>query len=181
MKNIYLIRHCTAAGQHPDSPLTRDGLRQAVQLKDFFISQNIDCDRIISSPYLRAIDSIRPYAEQIGLPIDVDERLKERILSDRPIDDWLDVLEQSFHDHHFRLPGGESAYDALTRAKDVFASLDEHEDVMNVMIVSHGNLIALVLQQLDEAYGFDQWKQLRNPDIYKICYDENVVSVECIW
>src|SRR5699024_6472975 len=96
MKNIYLIRHCTAAGQHPDSPLTRDGLRQAVQLKDFFISQNIDCDRIISSPYLRAIDSIRPYAEQIGLPIDVDERLKERILSDRPIDDWLDVLEQSF-------------------------------------------------------------------------------------
>src|SRR5699024_6462200 len=147
MKNIYLIRHCTAAGQHPDSPLTRDGLRQAVQLTDFFISHNSDCERIISSTHLRPIDSMRPYAEQIGLPIDVDERWKERILSDRPIDDWLDVLAQSFHDPHFRLPGGESAYDALTRAKDVFASLDEHEDVMNVMIVSHGNLIALVLQQ----------------------------------
>src|SRR5699024_7632511 len=150
-------------------------------LKDFFISQNIDCDRIISSSYLRAIDSIRPYADQICLPIDVDERLKERILSDRPIDDCVDVLELSFHDDLFSLPDGESAYDALKRAKDVFASLDEHEDVMNVMIVSHGNFIALVLQQLDEAYGFDQWKQLRNPDIYKICYDENVVSVECIW
>src|SRR5699024_1485440 len=129
MKHIYLIRHCTAAGQHPDSPLTTDGLRQAVQLKDIFISHNIDCDRLISSPYLRAIHSIRHSAEQIGLPSDVDERLRDRILSDRPIDDWLDVLEQSFHDHHFGLPRGESAYDALTRAKDVFASLDEHEDV----------------------------------------------------
>src|SRR5699024_4725361 len=123
MKNIYLIRHCTAAGQHPDSPLTRDGLRQAVQLKDFFISQNIDCDRIISSPYLKAIHSIRTYAYHISVPIDVDERLKARISSDRAIDDWLDVLEQSFHDQHFHIPDRESAYDELRRAKDVFASL----------------------------------------------------------
>ncbi|HEX6593515.1 MAG TPA: histidine phosphatase family protein [Bacillota bacterium] len=182
MKNIYLIRHCCASGQHPDSPLTKIGLRQANKLKDFFISRNIVCDRIISSPYLRAVDTIRPYAEYMGIPIDIDNRLKERVISEHPLDDWLDVLEQSFRDHDFRLPGGESAKDTIKRANDLLHTIFDCEDVTNVMIVSHGNLIALVLQQFNNADGFEQWKQLRNPDIYKITLDDNtVLSVDCIW
>src|SRR5690606_39892183 len=61
-KNIFVVRHCKAAGQHPEAKLTRQGINQALSLVSFF--SNYDIDRIISSPYTRAIQSITPYGER---------------------------------------------------------------------------------------------------------------------
>lgn len=174
------MRHCSAGGQHKDSPLTTEGMRQA-QLLSFFLSDhNFSIERIISSPYLRAIESVKPYAESKGLNIEIDDRLKERILSDEPVDDWLDVLERSFIDHDYHLPGGESANVAVHRAnqviKDVFNTEESH-----VMLVTHGNLLALILKQYDEKFGFDQWKELRNPDIYTITCEQDSYSIDRLW
>ncbi|SEQ28166.1 2,3-bisphosphoglycerate-dependent phosphoglycerate mutase [Virgibacillus subterraneus] len=181
MKNLYLIRHCTADGQHMDSPLTNEGIRQAQLLSDFFTEQNINIDKIISSPYLRAIESIKPYAEQNNIEVKIDDRLKERILSEHPIDDWMDVLEQSFTDLDFNLPGGESSNDTVNRAKLVIESVQSDKNATNVILVSHGNLMALLLKQYDPSFGFEGWKSLRNPDVYLINIEGNNHSIECLW
>lgn len=44
MPTLYLIRHCSAAGQEPDAPLTEAGHEQAHLLRDFF--HEIPIDRI---------------------------------------------------------------------------------------------------------------------------------------
>jgi 2,3-bisphosphoglycerate-dependent phosphoglycerate mutase len=181
LKKIYLVRHCSADGQHKDSPLTHEGIRQARLLSSFFNDQNIHFDRIISSPYLRAVESIKPFAENVNMEIEVNDNLKERILSDEPIDDWLDVLSQSFTDLDFSLHGGESGNDALNRANSVLHHLLTDNTVSNGIIVSHGNLITLLLQQYDSAFGFDQWKRLRNPDVYVINGETEPKTVECVW
>jgi len=182
LKKIYFVRHCSADGQHKDSPLTIEGTRQAQLLSIFLTENDIPIDRIISSPYLRAVESIKPYAEKHGIDIEVDERLHERVLSNEPVDDWLEVLEHSFKDLNFNLPGGESANDTIERANQVLNNVFQDEDATNVMLVTHGNLIALTLHQYDKNFGFDQWKELRNPDIYAVHYDKNGVdSVESIW
>lgn len=181
MKKLYLIRHCSADGQHKDSPLTNEGIRQAHLLSVFLKDKNIDADRIISSPYLRAIESIKPYAENNNMEVSVDDRLKERILSEDPIDDWLEVLEQSFTDLNFNLPGGESGNDAIQRAQAVIENMHKDNKATNVIIVSHGNLIALLLNQYKPGFGFDGWKKLRNPDIYLIDFEVNDQSVESLW
>lgn len=181
MKNVYLIRHCSANGQHEDSPLTSTGIRQAQLLKTFFTEKDIIADRIISSPYLRAIESIKPYAENNNLEINVDDRLKERILSEYPVDDWMEVLEQSFSDLNFCLPGGESGNDAIDRVKSVIDSICSDDTATNVILVSHGNLIALLLNQYDPDFGFDGWRNLRNPDIYLINMEDDRPSVQCLW
>ncbi|MFC4557325.1 histidine phosphatase family protein [Virgibacillus kekensis] len=181
MKNIYLIRHCSADGQHKDSPLTSHGIRQAKQLADFLAEKRIEADKIVSSPYLRAIESIRPYAEKNKLNITVDDRLKERILSEDPIDDWLEVLEQSFNDLDFRLPGGESGNDAVKRAEMVIENVLADSNVSNVVFVSHGNIIALLLSRYQPGFGFEGWKTLRNPDVYLINADRQKNSIECLW
>src|SRR5690625_6007216 len=87
MKKIYFVRHCSADGQHKDSPLTIEGTRQAQLLSIFLTENDIPIDRIISSPYLRAVESIKPYAEKHGIDIEVDERLHERVLSNEPVDE----------------------------------------------------------------------------------------------
>ncbi len=86
MKNIYLIRHCQAEGQPPEAKLTEEGLRQANDLARYFIRTPVE--RIISSPFTRAVQSVTPLAENKKLTIESEPRLSERILSTTQLPDW---------------------------------------------------------------------------------------------
>jgi 2,3-bisphosphoglycerate-dependent phosphoglycerate mutase len=73
MKTLYVVRHCKAEGQEADAPLTLEGVAQANRLADSLAAANIE--RIISSPYVRATQSIAPLARRLGLAIELDVRL----------------------------------------------------------------------------------------------------------
>ncbi|WP_339228024.1 histidine phosphatase family protein [Oceanobacillus sp. FSL K6-2867] len=181
MKKIYFVRHCSAHGQHKDSPLTNEGIKQARELAVYFNELPITFDLILTSPYLRAIESIKPFAELTGSTIEIDERLKERILSDEPVEDWMDGLEQSFLNEDFALPGGESARNLLHRCNGVLKPLFKDPSIKHAIIVSHGNLLSHVFHQFDERFGFNQWKELRNPDIYLLQLDGSNSKLDCVW
>ncbi|WP_316246817.1 histidine phosphatase family protein [Paenibacillus ihumii] len=93
-KHIYIIRHCKAAGQEAGAPLTTEGQMQADQLSDFLTKRPMDY--IVSSPYERAVSSIRPFAQKQNLIIHTDSRLSERVLSSEQLDDWIEKLRESF-------------------------------------------------------------------------------------
>ena len=161
--NLLLIRHCAANGQYPDAPLSDAGIQQAQKLAGFLSDYPID--HITTSEYLRARESIEPFASGSNLTIDTDARLNERTLSGEPLDNWQDVVRDSFDDHDLRAPGGESAREVLARA---WTALDEILDADHAMplVVTHGNLLALVLHSLDDTFGFQGWKSLSNPDVF---------------
>ena len=93
--------------------LTEIGRKQAEVLAGFLSDYPID--RIVSSSYTRAQQSIEPFAAKVGLPIHLDHRLIERTLSGSPIDNWREVVRDSFGDMELRVPGGESAREVLDR------------------------------------------------------------------
>ncbi|MCC5893331.1 histidine phosphatase family protein [Exiguobacterium sp.] len=146
MTTIYLIRHCSATGQAPDAPLTEAGERQALALRDFF--QDVPVTRIISSDYERAVASITPFATASELSIETEPKLRERTLSLEPREDWLELLRHSFQDNSFALPGAESGQDATARILDVVDRTDGP-----TILVTHGNLLALLLQHVDNCYS----------------------------
>jgi 2,3-bisphosphoglycerate-dependent phosphoglycerate mutase len=96
LKKIYVVRHCEAVGQSPDAQLTDKGFNQAFELCEFF--SNIKIDQIIASPYKRAIESIQPLAKRLGLDVEIDRRLTERILSTNNLSDWFEKLRNTFED-----------------------------------------------------------------------------------
>ncbi|WP_017472144.1 histidine phosphatase family protein [Amphibacillus jilinensis] len=181
MKKLILIRHCQAEGQHKDSPLTNNGVNQARRLAEFLNSKGLKLDRIISSPYMRAVETIKPYARQNEIDIETDSRLQERILSDQPVDDWFDVVETSFKDMDYRLPGGESSNDALQRGLQVIKEAMEDPNHQQIAMVTHGNLLMLLLSQFEEGYGFTQWRLLKNPDIFIIEHEQDFYQLQHIW
>lgn len=181
MKKIYCIRHCSATGQHKDSPLTTEGTRQAQLMSMYLNEQKFPIDKIISSPYLRAVESIKPYAETNNLEIEIDTQLHERVLSIEPLDDWLHELEHSFQNPNYRLPGGESGNDAIQRANHILDDIFKNDDDTHVILVTHGNLLTLLLSQYDPSFNFEKWKQLKNPDVFLINYDQGVQSIEHLW
>ncbi|MGK9234571.1 histidine phosphatase family protein [Inquilinus limosus] len=162
---FYLIRHCRAAGQEPEASLTDEGREQAHRLSDRLAGLPIA--RIVSSPFLRARDSAAPLAERLGLPVGIDARLAERVLAAEPAEDWRDRLRRSFVDPALAWPGGESGAAATRRG--LAALMDAAAGAEGaVAIVTHGNLLALLLQSFDGRDGFAAWAALSNPDVFLI-------------
>lgn len=180
MQSIYLVRHCKASGQQPEAPLTEEGVRQSEALVEFFIDKEIDY--IISSPFERAVSTIRPLALKINVDIRLDDRLSERILSSNDLPDWMDKLKESFSDLDMKLPGGESSQEAMDRGVSVIHELFDRPEE-RAIVVTHGNLMALILKHFDNRFGFDEWKALSNPDIYVLSQsvDPAEINIKRLW
>jgi 2,3-bisphosphoglycerate-dependent phosphoglycerate mutase len=177
-KILYLVRHCSAEGQPFEAKLTEKGKEQAIQLVQFFADKPVD--QIISSPYIRAVQTIEPFAALRQLEIDTDVRLGERVLSTAIMEDWLEKLSLSFEDLDLVFEGGESSRQAMNRSKEVIDELINN-DKDNIIVVSHGNLTSLILKSFDDQYGFEEWKSMSNPDVYRVVIKGKDTTVNRIW
>ena len=179
MPSLILVRHCEAEGQEPEAPLTDAGRRQARELANFLSAFPIDV--IATSAYRRAQETARPLADLQRLGIEIDPRLNERVLSPHPIDHWREVVRDSFADADLRAPGGESANDVLTRAWPAISGLLSGSQSLTV-VVTHGNVLALVLNSIDPGFGYEGWENLSNPDVYRVDVGgEGVMSFRRLW
>lgn len=173
---LYLVRHCAALGQEPDAPLTQEGYRQAEMLAQMLAQKSIG--RIVSSPFVRAYETIAPFAKRCGLAIETDERLCERVLCGAARDDWREALQASFADLDVCLPGGESSRAAMKRG--VAAVTEAWQDNTTTVVVTHGNLLALILRHFDNTVGFAEWQGLSNPDVFAVTRDTETTRFERI-
>lgn len=173
-KTLYLVRHCKAAGQSPDAPLTKEGKEQAQALVGFFSGREIQ--HIISSPFVRAVQSVEPLAAYLEMPVEIDDRLAERVLSTQDLPDWLERLEESFGNLDLKLAGGESGKEAMERGSAVLETAPDQ-----CILVTHGNMMGLLLKQIDIEFGFEEWMKLSNPDVYEVKITEENKKINRLW
>jgi len=179
MEKIYLVRHCKAEGQLPDAHLTEQGREDAERvILDFFKEKTVDL--IVSSPYLRAIDTIKPLSRSTGKKIQIDERLKERVLSSADLDDWLTKLEDTYIDLNLKFEGGESSNEAMSRGIEVINELISTPG-STAVVVTHGALLSLIIKHYNHELGFKEWKSMNNPDVYCIEVNHKEISVHHVW
>lgn len=164
-KTVILIRHALSTGPAPEAELAPDGKAQATALSERLHALGVD--GLFSSPYRRARATLDPYAARIGLTVTILHDLQERILSPEPREDWLDHVRRSFADGDYKLAGGESLLETRTRALGAFEVISAAGHTLPAA-ASHGNLMASVLNGLDSNFGFEQWRGLRNPDIFEL-------------
>ncbi|PRS29578.1 histidine phosphatase family protein [Bacillus pumilus] len=179
MKTYYIVRHCQANGQSEDASLTPHGIAQSHALAQFF--NGIHLNQIISSPYKRAIQTTEPLAHAKQLEVQTDQRLSERVLSLKPMDDWFEKLKLSFMDLHLTCEGGESSLEAMNRIVEVlYKQINSGED--RTLFVTHGNIMSLLLKHADPTIGFKEWEKLSNPDVYVLKYFKpDHIEIERIW
>lgn len=179
LQTLYIVRHCKAEGQEAEAHLTSEGYHQAQQLSLWLGKYTIDY--MMSSPYVRAIQTVKPYAEIMNKTIVVDDRLSERILSKDNRSDWLQCLERTFQEPDLCFSGGESSRQATERIVAVIKELLLLGHASN-LVVAHSNIISLLLKYFDDRIGFEHWKQLSNPDVYRMVFqDGQFKEMKRIW
>ncbi|MEG2919184.1 MAG: histidine phosphatase family protein [Clostridium sp.] len=182
MKNIYLVRHCKAFGQPAEAELTEIGIGQAEELKDYLLKYNIDY--IVSSPYVRAVKTITPLAQHLKLEINIDERMREKLLLPYVVNDYTPYLLTAYEDMDITFDGGESSNQATKRAIEALSDIlkSEHE---NAIVVTHGELFSLIMRYFDKVSGFDFWKNLSNPDVYVLRFSSSdinsIIDIKRTW
>ena len=181
MSYLYLVRHAHSAWT-PDEmrPLSQAGFDDARRVAD--ILAPLQPEAIYSSPYRRAKQTVEPLAGALGMSIQVVEDLRERTLSEIPVDEWRAALKQSWDDFTFACPGGESSAVAQQRAVSVFIDLAGRHPEGAIVLATHGNLLALLMNHYDPSVGFDRWNALSSPDIYRVNLDVSTeVRFERMW
>ena len=76
-----LLRHASAGhrtrwdGHDVARPLDDRGRRQAIELVELL--RPFGVRRVVSSPYVRCVETVEPLAAELGLPLEQDDRLAE--------------------------------------------------------------------------------------------------------
>lgn len=181
MTVFYLIRHAQADWT-PDEqrPLSSKGHGDAHYLADMLCGFPIT--RIYSSPFRRARQTVRLLADCLGLPVHIEPDLRERKLSHgRGVSEFLPAVRQTWEDPSYAHPGGESNAAAQQRGVAVVERLRERYPGGHLVLSTHGNLMALVLQHYDPRVAYDFWRTLTMPDVYELRMVPSEPSITRLW
>jgi 2,3-bisphosphoglycerate-dependent phosphoglycerate mutase len=163
---LFLVRHAHAEyGPDEMRGLSPAGRAEAAHVADVLASQGIA--RIYSSPYARAIETVQPLADRLGVPIAIDDDLRERRLAGGPLDDFRAVLEATWRDFGLVPPGGESSAAAQARVTRAIRRIGATTPGP-IAIASHGNALALFLHTLDAGVDFSFWARMSTPDVFVV-------------
>ncbi|MCF0136630.1 MAG: histidine phosphatase family protein [Lachnospiraceae bacterium] len=182
MSSVYFIRHAEPDYSISDDYLrclTEEGHRQAWELTLYF--QNIHIDRIISSPYLRAIQTMEPVARMKGMKIETDIRFRERKSAGLyiPEDMFKGFAEKQWSNWNFKYEGGESIIDVRHRYSEAFNEVISQGN-QTVLIGSHITGLCAFLTKYGVVKDFADFSRVREkkPWVIKITTSNDFTSVK---
>ena len=181
MITFYLVRHAQAdwtAGEQ--RPLSGRGREDAQRVADMLQAYPIRA--IYSSPFRRARETVAPLAARLALLVEIVPALRERRLGNSSPKGFFEAVKATWEDPSLAQPEGESNAAAQERGLILVRRLQEQHVAEHVVLSTHGNLMALVLQGFDSAIGYRFWKALTMPDIYRVCIDpDGEAMMERLW
>jgi 2,3-bisphosphoglycerate-dependent phosphoglycerate mutase len=178
---VYLVRHAHAVWSPDEArPLSPTGTADAERVADRLSQQRIGA--IYSSPSRRALDTVAPLAARFGLVPQLVADLRERELPSVRVDDFDAVVRETWA-HPDRAPhGGEANAAAQSRGLTVLRRVLAAGVAGDVVLGTHGTLLALILNSFDAAFDYEWWRRMSFPDIYCLAFDNgNLRTTSRIW
>ena len=184
MTIVYFVRHAEPDYNIHDDyfrPLTDKGLKDRIKVTNFLIDKNIDV--ILSSPYIRAVETVKDFAKNSGLTIETVEDFKERKIDSVWIDDFNSFSKRQWSDFNYKLTDGESLKEVQKRNIKALEEVLEKYKGKNIVIGSHGTALSTIINYYDSSFNYDSFNYIRPlmPWIVKFKFDGNIcTSIEKI-
>lgn len=184
MTNIYFVRHAEPVyTNHNDleRPLTQKGIEDSKLVTNYLRDKNIDI--VLSSPYIRAIDTIKEFADLYGHSIITVEAFRERKVDSDWIDDFTKFTKNQWNNFDYKLSDGESLREVQNRNIDALMQVLRSYRDKNIVVGSHGTALSTVIHYFDSTYGFDDFQKIKYlmPWIVKFTFTgEKLIQIQKI-
>lgn len=174
MTEIYFVRHAEPNTQNHNDPtreLTEKGWQDTKLVTAFLADKKIAA--VLSSPYKRAVDTVRGFAEQAGLPIVTDPDFRERRVDSVWIEDFDGFCRNQWADFDYRLTDGETLGMVQARNLDALRRVLREYPEQNVAIGSHGTALSTLIHYFDPTFGHAGFQSIRRlmPWIVRFRFD----------
>jgi 2,3-bisphosphoglycerate-dependent phosphoglycerate mutase len=97
------------------------------------------------------------------------------------VDDFYAAVKRTWDDPTYPHPGGETNAAAQRRGVAVVQRLHLLYPEEHVVLSTHGNLLALILQHYDPNVDYAFWRALTMPDVYELRVEEDGIALTRLW
>jgi 2,3-bisphosphoglycerate-dependent phosphoglycerate mutase len=145
------LERLEVAERDADVPLSPTGVRQAEALRDRLYADRPDV--VLSSPYRRATQTAEIAGAGLGLPVGLDERLRDRELGVIELLTGLGVRRRYPEEaerrrrlgpFYYRPPGGEAWTDVALRLRSFLTDLRRDHPDRRVLLFAHEAVVFLL-------------------------------------
>lgn len=175
---VYFVRHCQSEFSHRDDrtrPLTALGMEDSAAVAQVLHETAVDA--FYCSPYRRSLDTIAKAAQAHGLPIQTDERLRERQSGEGGNfglkDDGDTPLRKRWRDFGWCEPGGESLGAVQERNIQALQEILSENAGKTLVIGTHGTALSTILNYYRPVFGCEDFLRIVDwmPYIIRLTFD----------
>lgn len=160
MTKVYFVRHSKpdfSVKEDSIRPLTKEGLKECKKVTEALIDKSIH--KVYSSPYKRAIDTVKDLAENLSLGIETKEDFRERAVTNGWIEDFKEYSKTQWRDFSYKLPEGESLGEVQIRNINTLNKLLIDNEGKNIVIGTHGTALSTIINFYNKNFGYeDFWR-----------------------
>lgn len=183
MTIVYYVRHAEPNYENHDDEmreLTEKGLRDCKKVTEFLRDKEITV--AVSSPFKRAVDTIRDFAESIGVEIEIIEDFRERKINSVWIENFNEFTRKQWSDFSFKLPDGECLKEVQERNIKALQKLIEKHKGKNIVLGGHGTALCTILNFYDSSFAYPDFAEMKAkmPYIVEFVFDEALRCRETI-
>lgn len=150
-------------------PLTEKGRRDAKMIAEAL--QGIRFGYMYSSPYIRAVETIMPLAEELGIGIEIVDDFRERRIAAEWIEDYDGFMKRQWADFTYKLPGGESLIEVQQRSTTVIGAICRKISGKTAAIATHGMALSVILNYYDPDFDYQSCLDILHLAPFVVCIE----------
>lgn len=175
MTTLYFVRHCRpdfSVAEDSVRPLTEEGKQDIPKINRYLDDKAIDV--VVSSPFVRAVDSIKPFADANGKEIIVIDGLRERA-NGSFVNDYEEYTKKQWEDFTFKKEFGESLAEVQERNLAALAHILTKFEGKNIAVSSHITSLCTIIKHYQPDFGYEQVKEIKDvmPFVVKFQFESN--------
>ena len=164
MTTVYFVRHAQTDYSNPidaERVLTEEGLQTRYRARDFLLEKHLPRERvhIYSSNFRRAVDTVRPYADALDLPVIECDAFREWSVI-APAEEYYHACELAWENFDYRYGSCETLHEVQTRNIEKLMELLKQHDGDTIVIGSHGTALSTVIRYFHPAYDYEDVKRI---------------------
>ena len=179
MTIVYFVRHAEPNYNNHDDmsrELSDKGLIDRRLVTEFLTDKRIDV--VISSPYKRAMDTVKEFADEANMDIVVVNDFRERKIDSCWIEDFNSFCRQQWKDFDYKLTDGECLREVQRRNVNALKQVLKDYKDKAIVIGSHGTALSTIINYYDKSFGYSEYEKIKGmmPWVVKFVFED----MDCI-